>query len=295
MKKWLFLLSWLVIAMGMSSCKTDGEQTEGISIAIISDAHIQDVVGHPELIRSQEAQVQSTRLFNENYFALCAALEDCGKRGIKTIVMPGDLTDDGQLVAQECARNILKTYADKYCMQFFVTVGNHDPQQPLSYDVTKTDYLGDDGRQVSISSDEKSGADIIYPQLRGAGYAEQTACYADFGFFPQEKFKYWATPYSTYGVDDYTYEKALAESGIDKRTYDLQGIRAYDASYVVEPIDNLWLLAIDGAVHIPKDDGTFHGSAKGYNNWMPQQKKEARRSSPSAISPLSTSTTVRAT
>ena len=50
-------------------------------IAFIADAHIQDVVGHPELVRSMEVQVQSTRLFNENYFALIAALEDVVKTG----------------------------------------------------------------------------------------------------------------------------------------------------------------------------------------------------------------------
>ena len=38
-------------------------------IAFISDAHIQDVDGHAERVRSMEAQVQSTRLFNENYYA----------------------------------------------------------------------------------------------------------------------------------------------------------------------------------------------------------------------------------
>ena len=39
-------------------------------IAFISDAHIQDVDGHAERVRSMEAQVQSTRLFNENYYAI---------------------------------------------------------------------------------------------------------------------------------------------------------------------------------------------------------------------------------
>ena len=51
-------------------------------IAFISDAHIQNIVDYPELVRSMEVQVQSTRLFNENYYALIAALEDAAKRGI---------------------------------------------------------------------------------------------------------------------------------------------------------------------------------------------------------------------
>ena len=51
-------------------------------IAFISDAHIQNIVDYPELVRSMEVQVQSTRLFNENYYALIAALEDAAKRGL---------------------------------------------------------------------------------------------------------------------------------------------------------------------------------------------------------------------
>lgn len=65
-------------------------------IAFISDAHIQDVDGHAERVRSMEAQVQSTRLFNENYYALLAALDDVASRDIRWVVLPGDLTDDGQ-------------------------------------------------------------------------------------------------------------------------------------------------------------------------------------------------------
>lgn len=82
-------------------CMASGPRTQAACenfqrIAFIADAHIQDVVGHPELVRSMEVQVQSTRLFNENYFALIAALEDVVKRGISLVVLPGDLTDDGQ-------------------------------------------------------------------------------------------------------------------------------------------------------------------------------------------------------
>lgn len=52
-------------------------------------------------VRSMEAQVQSTRLFNENYYAFLAALDDVAHRDIRWVVLPGDLTDDGQFFNQQ--------------------------------------------------------------------------------------------------------------------------------------------------------------------------------------------------
>ncbi len=47
-------------------------------------------------IRTMAAQLQSTRLFNENYFAFKAALDDVVRRKVKLVVLPGDFSDDGQ-------------------------------------------------------------------------------------------------------------------------------------------------------------------------------------------------------
>ena len=62
MKICLAICLWGMILQGSA-------QTQ---IAFISDAHIQDVDGHAERVRSMEAQVQSTRLFNENYYVFLA-------------------------------------------------------------------------------------------------------------------------------------------------------------------------------------------------------------------------------
>ena len=90
----LCVMGWLGVSMAHAADR------DSLRIAFIADAHVQDVMGHPELVRSMEVQVQSTRLFNENYFALIAALDDVAKRGITLVVLPGDLTDDGQLINQ---------------------------------------------------------------------------------------------------------------------------------------------------------------------------------------------------
>lgn len=53
--------------------------------------------------------------------------------------------------------------------------------------------------------------------------------------------------FTSYTYDKYAYEEACRESVLDKRTYTLcDSLTATDASYLVEPVDGLWLLAIDG-------------------------------------------------
>lgn len=226
-------------------------------IAFISDAHIQDVDGHAERVRSMEAQVQSTRLFNENYYALLAALDDVARRDIRWVVLPGDLTDDGQFFNQQKIKELLDSYAVGKGMRFFVTTGNHDPALPLGLAKKNTHFLAADGSRVTREDS-------------CAGYVSQMQCYADFGFFPRKDDRYWESPFTSYTYDKYAYEEACRESVLDKRTYVLcDSLTATDASYLVEPVDGLWLLAIDGGVYLPKEmkEGkwTYQGSSAGYN------------------------------
>lgn len=226
-------------------------------IAFISDAHIQDVDGHAERVRSMEVQVQSTRLFNENYYALLAALDDVARRNIRWVVLPGDLTDNGQFFNQQKIKNILHSYTQRKGMRFFVTTGNHDPALPLGLMQKNAHFLAVDGSRVTREDS-------------CAGYVSQMKCYADFGFFPRKDDCYWESPFTSYTYDKYSYEDACRESVLGKRTYVLcDSLTATDASYLVEPVDGLWLLAIDGSVYLPKEmEGgkwTYQGSSAGYN------------------------------
>ena len=226
-------------------------------IAFISDAHIQDVDGHAERVRSMEVQVQSTRLFNENYYALLAALDDVARRNIRWVVLPGDLTDNGQFFNQQKIKNILHSYTQRKGMRFFVTTGNHDPALPLGLMQKNAHFLAADGSRVTREDS-------------CAGYVSQMECYADFGFFPRKDDCYWESPFTSYTYDKYSYEDACRESVLSKRTYTLcDSLTATDASYLVEPVDGLWLLAIDGGVYLPKEmkDGkwSYQGSSAGCN------------------------------
>src|SRR5690606_12725067 len=77
-----------------------------LQIAFMPDIHFHDVYadfqddsftgvpnkvsGKNATIRTMQSQLMSTRLFNENYFALLAALDDVAARGIKLVALPGD-------------------------------------------------------------------------------------------------------------------------------------------------------------------------------------------------------------
>lgn len=248
-------------------------------IAFISDAHIQNVDGHPERVRSMEVQVQSTRLFNENYYAFLAALDDVARRNIRWVVLPGDLTDDGQFFNQQKIKELLNSYAAAKGMRFFVTTGNHDPALPLGMRQKNVHFLSADGSRVTREDS-------------CAGYVSQMECYADFGFFPRKDDCYWESPFTSYTYDKYSYEDACRESVLGKRTYTLcDSLTATDASYLVEPVDGLCLLAIDGGVYLPKEmkEGkwTYQGSSAGYNlvlkhkpfllPWVRKVVEEARK------------------
>lgn len=282
------------------SCKTEQHFNEKkIQIAFIADVHLQDifakfednnyqgiknpVTGEYANIRTMNSQLHSTRIFNENYFAFLEALNNIVKRGIKYVVLPGDFSDDGQPVHVRGLRKILNEYSQKYGLSFYVTTGNHDVVRPFSQDAVKTDFLGEDGKEQIISSSannfNKSKSElepVITSDIKNWGYKETIHEVGDFGFFPKKTDLYWETPFSNYTYEDYNFEEAQKESVLEKRTYVIKNtnLSLPDASYLVEPIKGIWLLAIDANAYVPNeklsgkpdDPHDFSGANKGYNN-----------------------------
>lgn len=292
-------LVFILFFLSLSACKSQQTKTKDVQIAFIADAHLQDifakfedndyqgipnpVTGEYANIRTMNAQLHSTRIFNENYFAFLEALNDIAKRGIKQVALPGDFSDDGQPVHVRGLRKILNQYADKYGMSFFVTTGNHDVVKPFAQDAIKTDFLGKDGKEQIISSSKNNLPKhknqlepIITADIKNWGYKETINEMQAFGFFPQKNYLYWETPFSDYKYEEYSYEKALAESDLEKRTYSVKNTNLFlpDASYVVEPVKGVWLLAIDANAYVPNeklsglpnDPNDFSGANIGYNN-----------------------------
>ena len=310
----------IVLLLSVYSCKTKQVVAKEVQIAFIADVHLQDifakyednlyrgiknpVTGEYANIRTMNGQLHSTRIFNENYFAFIEALNDISKRGIKQVVLPGDFSDDGQPVHVRGLRKILDQYAKEKGMSFFVTTGNHDAVKPFAQEAIKTDFLGKEGKEQIISSSktnfkkEENALDpIITADIKNWGYKETMQEMAAFGFFPQKNYLYWETPFSNYNYDNYTLEKALSESALEKRIYTITNtsLSLPDASYVVEPIKGIWLLAIDANVYVPNkklsglpdNPNDFLGASIGYNNmflykshltdWVKGVAEEARQ------------------
>lgn len=298
----LFVMLLFVIL----SCdvKKEKESVE-VKIAFIADAHFQDIYAHfkdanykgienPETgdfvnIRTMSAQLQSTRIFNENYFAFIEALDDIVAKGIKFVALPGDFSDDGQPIHVKGLRKILKQYADDYGILFFATTGNHDPVKPFAHDAGKTDFLGVGGKEQIITSVTNNSNDSVAGQLmpiitngiKKWGYKDILNEMSAFGFYPQKEYVYWETPFSTYSYVEYTLDEAKKASVLENRTYFIDKYNQHpDASYLVEPIDGVWLMAIDANVYLPKKELTnitenannFEGASVGYNNVLLQKR-----------------------
>lgn len=289
----------LLLLLSLCACRSMHEENKNpVQIAFIADVHLQDIFGKFEdnnyqgiknpvtgeyaNIRTMSAQLHSTRIFNENYFAFLEALNDIAKRGIKQVVLPGDFSDDGQPIHIRGLRKILDQYSKKYGISFFVTTGNHDAVKPFTQEATKTDFLGKDGKEQIISSKTNLKANeyqlepVITSDIKNWGYKETLNEMADFGFYPKKEFLYWETPFSSYTYDEYNFDKALSEAVLEKRTYTLKNtnLSLPDASYLVEPIKGVWLLGIDANAYVPNEklsgllnnSNDFSGASIGYNN-----------------------------
>ncbi|WP_209401377.1 metallophosphoesterase [Pseudozobellia sp. WGM2] len=281
------------------SCNNEKTQhQENIRIAFISDVHLLDVkgtlqdigydgidnpkTGQKAFIRTMEAQLHSTRLFNENYFAFKEALNDVAERGIKLVALPGDFSDDGQPINVKGLNKILNEYREKHDISFFITTGNHDPTSPFGKEAGKKDFMGAQGQRQPIMSSEdlyqsKLGElpVLVSEDIREMGYEEIVNELSQHGFFPLESYTYWETPFSKYSYDTYSFSKAKKHSSLKNRTYQItEGSTPQpDVSYLVEPIKGLWLVAIDANVYVPKEDGLhYHGTSIGYNQVIKYKK-----------------------
>jgi len=318
----LLVLSSLIF--WAADCRADLQKSttdiDGVSIAFMPDIHFHDIYGHfsdnsfqglptntvqgmqNASIRSMRAQLQSTRLFNENYFALLAALDDIVKRKIKYVALPGDFSDDGQPLHMRGLKSILDKYHSQYGIEFFAAPGNHDPTRPFSHPAGKLDYLGTEGKEQPIFSlqhslcakknhtiDKQRHTVICSDEVQELGYQPIMDLLGEHGFYPKKSYIHFETPYSSDKKSHYDFSKAKTEAQFKNRHHEIchQGTggkykqshysdcyQLADSSYLVEPIPGLWLLAIDANVYQPKlgTDGNpqnaenFLGSSDaGYN------------------------------
>ena len=304
MFKKVFLLLLIINLIGCKQKESVGSKK--VQIAFMADVHLQDIYGelsdseykgvfNPKtntyaLARTMQSQLESTRLFNENYFAFIAALDNVVERGIKYVVLPGDFSDDGQPLNIRGLKRILKEYEQKYNIQFIAATGNHDVVKPFYQDAGKKDFLGEGGKNQPIYSKEGMFESenpsylkpIITKDIAKLGYEEILSELADFGFYPKKTDVYWETPFSTYNYEDYSFKKAKEQADILKRNYKIPPYKTVmpDVSYLLEPKENLWFLSIDANVYIPKqmaekeseESSNYNSASIGYNNVLTHKK-----------------------
>ncbi|AZA55807.1 metallophosphoesterase family protein [Chryseobacterium shandongense] len=287
------IFSFLIFAFSLFSA-----QYEPVKIAFLSDVHFQDLygsfsdndfkgiinpkTGKPTILRTMDAQLHSTRIFNENYFAFLKALDDIAQKGIKIVAMPGDFSDDGQAYNLRGLHKILDKYHDQYGIEFYMTTGNHDPVGPFRQDSGKDDFLGQDGFPLGIYSKEniEPNRKIITKDIAESGYLEILDELKDFGFYPKKENVFWSTPFTEYSYQDYSYKKAWQNADYSRRMYNVsEGFPVPDLSYVVEPVKGIWLMAIDGNTYIPKNTSgspenpeNYKEASVGYNNVLTHKK-----------------------
>lgn len=280
------------------------------AVAFMSDVHFQDVYGDFKsaqfsgiptkdgknaTIRTMYAQLTSTRLFNENYFAFYAALDDAWAKGIRYVALPGDYTDDAQPMNVDGIAAVMKQYQAKG-MRFFLAPGNHDPVEPYDdQEAGKNDFLTKDGKEQKVYATSnaacvaKDPSVVCTDQLMEQGYDKLMTKMGEFGFMPNKADLLWETPFSKYTGGKYSYEEAVAQAATNKRQFEIcaegsggaykaageaklgkaftRCVNMIDSTYLVEPVKGLWLLSIDANVFVPnaKFDPAKPNDFKGYD------------------------------
>ncbi len=249
-------------------------------VAILSDVHFHDVYGDYAFkdkcpkdskgrnvtMRSMNVSCRSTRMFNENYFVLKAALDDLGRQKVKYICFSGDYSDDGQLQTLMGLKNVLIEYKDKYGFEYFLTPGNHD-QFPHNQQFSKI-FLNDEFAQLKVysddsklnSGDEGQHGHSVYkdPEMQGVTPEQSMQILAKFGYSKQAHWVYYETPFSNGEDCDKVENRYYTAHNSSKDISD----RYIDSSYLVEPEEGLWLCMIDQNSFYPKSS-TVSTQSKG--------------------------------
>ncbi|QDH81603.1 metallophosphoesterase [Echinicola soli] len=268
-----------------------GQKNDDKKVAFLADVHLQDVyadLGEEEFkgiynpqngkyatIRTMKAQIYSTRLFNENYFAFHEALREVVSQGIKIVVLPGDFSDDGQPMNLSALNTILSEFSEAYGLRFYLTTGNHDPVTAAGSPGGKFDFMGPGGKPQALVSDRSFLRDNLptdlpvafSDQIAYGGYADVLEQLGAFGFYPSEKDLYWTHPFEVLDYEGYNFQESKKNAALANRYFDVSPTDSLpDLSYLVEPVEGIWLLGIDANVYFPVE-GTdvYKGSSVGFN------------------------------
>ena len=140
MKKIIALLLSIILVFSAVSSIAYAKTAKGekivsdMSFVAISDPHF-----YPSTLMSDSPEWKdycenTTKMFPQSEAMFRTAIETAIKRNpdLKYILIPGDLTKDGEYESHRAFAEILREYEAKYDIDFFVTTGNHDINQAKS-------------------------------------------------------------------------------------------------------------------------------------------------------------------
>lgn len=232
-------------------------------IAVLADPHLHNIDAGPTegtpLVRSFADSMASTRAFNESRPAFRTALDAVAAEGITLCLIVGDLTDDGQPGSWQAVSELLDGYTRQHGIRFFATPGNHDQWSMTGKPLAKG-FVGPDGKveEVAGMSIPRWPGALPWRGMRMVSYDEAIVYAASLGYRPQPADLHWETPFGT-SPDLGTREARITSA---------RGDSAYvcDLSYLVEPVEGLWLLSIDANVYLPDGAGGYVDCSKeGWN------------------------------
>ena len=177
MKKIIALILTLVLVFSsISTAVFAVDFRKDKTVASMNFATISDLHFYPESLMSDSKAWESycnntTKMFAESEAMLRTAIETAMTRNpdLKYILIPGDITKDGEYEAHRVIAAILEEYENKYGVNFIVTTGNHDINQLKSSSFAN----GKEETARSLQSDEFA---TIYKNL---GYDLAFDRYAD--------------------------------------------------------------------------------------------------------------------
>lgn len=253
-------------------------KSDAQKVAVIADAHIHNVIPtssnfkFPEFydsdtesyyfIKSLKSQLNSTRLFNENYFAFIEALNQIAKKDIKFVILNGDYSDDGQKLNIDKISEILNDYYEKYQMRFFIINGNHEATNLITSQSRNSEFITASGKEITINSKEQNSENEIHIEDMHILSADSLFTTLNkFGFKPHKSDIFYTTPFHVFDYENYVFNET--DFSLNKRTYKIENIEFPDFTYLVEPTKDLWLLAIDGNMYAQRND-SYKNISDGY-------------------------------
>jgi 3',5'-cyclic AMP phosphodiesterase CpdA len=181
-------------------------------------------------------------VFNESGAALVRALDILAERDVRFVMIAGDLTDDGQAPNWRASVDLLDRYSQRHDMRFFLTPGNHD-QWYGDGKLLRKEMVSSDGATFAVSGDKSDETARFASEMFQIGQADLLKFAPGFGFCRHPDDLYWETPF---GSSD-----AFADRvGLVSRT-GREPVEVPDLSYLVEPVEGLWILSIDANVYLP--------------------------------------------